>query len=162
MIFRKCRKRASKGSLPAGEVRLRNTYIIRCDAVDKDASGKVTTLHCCYDPETKSGMPGSERKVKGVIHWVSAPHAVTVPVRLYDRLLSVASPAGDDWKSGLNPDSVRVLADCKLEPSLAGARPEERFQFERQGYFTADLKESQPGRPVFNRTVTLRDSWGKR
>jgi glutaminyl-tRNA synthetase len=145
-----------------GEVRLRNAYIIRCDSVEKDGEGKVTALHCSYDPETKSGMAGSERKVKGVIHWVSAQHALSVPVRLYDRLISVASPAGDDWKGDLNPDSVQLLADARLEPSLATARAEERFQFERLGYFTVDLKDSLPGKPVFNRTVTLRDSWAKR
>jgi glutaminyl-tRNA synthetase len=145
-----------------GEVRLRNAYIIRCDSIEKDANGLVTTLHCSYDPETRSGMAGSERKVKGVIHWVSARHALNVPVRLYDRLIAVASPAGDDWKSDLNPESVQLLADARLEPSLAAVLPEERFQFERLGYFTVDLKDSLPGKPVFNRTVTLRDSWAKK
>jgi glutaminyl-tRNA synthetase len=141
---------------------LRNAYIVKCERVEKDAAGNVVAVHCSYDPETKSGLPGAERKVKGVIHWVSAAHALSAPVRLYDRLISVPSPAGDDWKSDLNPDSIMVLEGCKLEPSLAGAGPEDRFQFERQGYFTVDLKESLPGRPVFNRTVTLRDSWTKK
>ncbi len=145
-----------------GEVRLRNAYIIRCDSVEKDPSGAVTVLHCTYDADSKSGLAGSDRKVKGVIHWVSARHSISAPVRLYDRLISVASPAGDDWKSALNPDSVQLLTDARLEPSLAAAQPEERFQFERLGYFTADQQETQSGRPVFNRTVTLRDSWAKR
>jgi glutaminyl-tRNA synthetase len=160
--FQEQPEKGFKRLAPGEEVRLRGAYIIRCVGVDKDPAGNVTALHCSYDPETKSGLPGSERKVKGVIHWVSARHAVTAPVRLYDRLISVASPSGDDWKKDLNPDSVRVLTDCRLEPSLAAAKPEDRFQFERQGYFCADLKESQPGRPVFNRTVTLRDSWVKK
>ncbi|HEY5973390.1 MAG TPA: glutamine--tRNA ligase/YqeY domain fusion protein [Geobacteraceae bacterium] len=160
--FQEVPEKGFKRLAPGEEVRLRNAYIIRCTAVEKDEAGNVTVLHCSYDPETKSGLPGSERKVKGVIHWISARHAVTAPVRLYDRLISVASPSGDDWKLDLNPDSIELLADCKLEPSLATARPEERFQFERQGYYCVDLKDSQPGRPVFNRTVTLRDSWVKK
>ncbi len=151
-------KRLTVGS----EVRLRNAYIVKCTGVEKDGDGNVVAVRCSYDPETKSGLPGAERKVKGVIHWVSARHAVTAEVRLYDRLISVPSPSGDDWKGDLNPDSVQLLTDCRLEPSLAAAKPEERFQFERQGYFSVDPKDSQPGRPVFNRTVTLRDSWAKK
>jgi glutaminyl-tRNA synthetase len=147
---------------PGVEVRLRAAYIVKCGETEKDASGRIVAVHCTYDPETKSGLPGSERKVKGVIHWVSAAHAVTAPVRLFDRLISVATPGSGDWKSELNPESIQVLTDARLEPSLAEAAPEDRFQFERQGYFTVDLKESQPGRPVFNRTVTLRDSWEKK
>jgi glutaminyl-tRNA synthetase len=148
-------KRLSVG----GEVRLRNAYIIRCDSIEKDEAGKITTLHCSYDPDTRTGLPGSERKVKGVIHWVSAPHAVTTEIRLYDRLITVANPGGGDWKEELNPDSIRILNDARVEPSLAGAQAEACFQFERQGYFCVDLKDSKPGKPVFNRTVTLRDSW---
>jgi glutaminyl-tRNA synthetase len=144
---------------PGEEIRLRGAYIIRCVGVEKNAAGEVTTVRCTYDPETRSGMPGSDRKVKGVIHWVSARHGVTAEVRLYDRLLNVTSPTGDDWKNDLNPDSVQVLTGCRLEPALLAAEPEERFQFERTGYFCADRKDSQPGRPVFNRTVTLRDTW---
>jgi glutaminyl-tRNA synthetase len=144
---------------PGEEIRLRGAYIIRCVGVEKNAVGEVTTVRCTYDPETRSGMPGSDRKVKGVIHWVSARHGVTAEVRLYDRLLNVTSPTGDDWKNDLNPDSVQVLTGCRLEPALLAAEPEERFQFERTGYFCADRKDSQPGRPVFNRTVTLRDTW---
>jgi glutaminyl-tRNA synthetase len=146
---------------PGEEIRLRGAYIIKCVGFDQDVSGTVTQVRCTYDPETRSGLPGAERKVKGVIHWVSARHAVTAEVRLYDRLLNVTSPTGDDWKSTLNADSVEVLTDCRLEPALLKAQAEDRYQFERTGYFCADLKDSQPGRPVFNRTVTLRDNWKK-
>jgi glutaminyl-tRNA synthetase len=147
--------------LTAGEeVRLRGAYIIRCVAVDKNENGEVTTLHCTYDPDTRSGLPGSDRKVKGVVHWVSARHSIAAPVRLYDRLIKVASPSGDDWKGDLNPESIKLLENARLEPALANAGPEDCFQFERQGYFCVDSRESKPGSPVFNRTVTLRDSWG--
>ncbi|WP_298438794.1 glutamine--tRNA ligase/YqeY domain fusion protein [Geobacter sp.] len=146
---------------PGQEVRLRGAYIVQCTGVVKDEAGAVTEIRCSYDFETRSGLPGAERKVKGVIHWVSARHAVTAEVRLYDRLFSVPNPAGDDWKGFINPASVEILRDCRLEPSLARAGAEERFQFERQGYFCADLRETRPGAPVFNRTVTLRDSWSK-
>ncbi|WP_298273079.1 glutamine--tRNA ligase/YqeY domain fusion protein [Geobacter sp.] len=146
---------------PGQEVRLRGAYIVKCTGVAKDDAGTVTEIRCSYDPETRSGLPGAERKVKGVIHWVSARHAVTAEVRLYDRLFTVPNPAGDDWKSSINPASVEILRDCRLEPSLARAGAEERFQFERQGYFCTDLRETRPGAPVFNRTVTLRDSWSK-
>lgn len=144
---------------PGVEVRLRNAYIIKCIGAVKDSNGTITEIRCSYDPDTRSGMPGSDRKVKGVIHWVSAPDAVNAEVRLYDRLFSVANPAGDQWKSFINPDSMEILSGCKLEKSLAAAIPEERFQFERNGYFCADAVHSKPGFPVFNRTVTLRDSW---
>ncbi|TWJ18973.1 glutamine--tRNA ligase/YqeY domain fusion protein [Geobacter argillaceus] len=160
--FQEIPEKGFKRLTPGAEVRLRAAYIVKCIGADKDADGNVVAVRCSYDPETKSGLPGAERKVKGVIHWVSARHAVTAEVRLYDRLISVPSPSGDDWKGDLNPDSIQLLTDCKLEPSLAAARAEERFQFERQGYFCVDLKDSQPGRPVFNRTVTLRDSWVKK
>jgi glutaminyl-tRNA synthetase len=141
------------------EVRLRNAYIIKCLEAVKDTQGNITEIRCSYDPDTKSGLPGSERKVKGVIHWVSAPHAVTAEIRLYDRLFSVANPSGDDWKKLINPASIDILANCKLEPSLVNAAPEACFQFERSGYFCADRHDSRQGTPVFNRTVTLRDSW---
>jgi glutaminyl-tRNA synthetase len=144
---------------PGTEVRLRNAYIIKCIGAVRDDKGEITEIRCSYDPETKSGMPGSERKVKGVIHWVSASHALNAEVRLYDRLFSVSNPSGDDWKTLINPASVEVLVDCKLEKSLADVAPESRFQFERNGYFCADIHDSKPGIPVFNRTVTLRDSW---
>jgi len=158
--FQETPEKGFKRLSPGGEVRLRNAYIIRCDRVVKNAAGEVTTLHCWYDPDTRTGMPGSERKVKGVIHWVSAPHAVAAEVRLYDRLITVANPGGGDWKEELNADSMKILHDARIEPSLTHAKPEACFQFERQGYFSVDARDSGPGRPVFNRTVTLRDTWG--
>ncbi len=146
---------------PGSEVRLRYAFIIRCTGVEKDESGVVTAVRCSYDRETLTGGPAADRKVKGVIHWVSARHGIQADVRLYDRLITVSNPSGDDWKSLLNPDSTEFLTGAVMEPSLAAARPEERFQFERQGYFCVDGKDSLPGKPVFNRTVTLRDSWAK-
>jgi len=146
---------------PGGEVRLRYGYIITCTGVVKDPStGQVTEVHCTYDPATRSGMPDSTRKVKGTIHWVSAQHAVDAEVRLYDRLFSIEDPGGDDWKEHLNPNSMEVLAHCKLEPGLAAAKTQDHFQFERLGYFCVD-KDSSEGLPVFNRSVTLRDTWAK-
>ncbi len=144
---------------PGQEVRLRNAYIVKCHDVVKDNTGNVVEVHCTYDPDTHTGGPAAGRKVKGTIHWVSARHALTAEVRLYDRLFSVANPGGDDWKSLINPNSMEVLTSCRLEPGLAKAMAEENYQFERMGYFTADIKDSRPGAPVFNRTVTLRDSW---
>jgi glutaminyl-tRNA synthetase len=144
---------------PGNKVRLRYGYIVECTGYDK-ASGSV---HCTYDPDTKSGTPGSEKvKVKGNIHWVSAKRACAAEVRLYDRLFRVPHPgAGDrDFLLDLNPDAKRTIT-ARLEPALGEARPEERFQFERHGYFTADLRDSKPGTPVFNRAVTLRDSWAR-
>ncbi|MCI5223284.1 MAG: glutamine--tRNA ligase, partial [Candidatus Electrothrix sp. AR4] len=120
--------------------------------------------HCTYDPETRGGSAPDGRKVKGTIHWVSAKHGVPAQVRLYDRLFSVENPDMDkekDFKEFLNPDSRQVLKDCMLEPSLAELTPEDRVQFERQGYFCLDSKESGPEKPIFNRIVTLRDSWAK-
>jgi glutaminyl-tRNA synthetase len=146
---------------PGQEVRLRNAYIVQCTGVVRDASGSVSEVRCSYDPESHTGGATADRKVKGVIHWVSARHAVAAEVRLYDRLITVSNPAGDDWKSYLNPTSIEIIPSARLEPSLAQALPEERFQFERQGYFCADRRDSRPGTPVFNRTVTLRDSWTK-
>ncbi len=146
---------------PGQEVRLRYAYIVKCTGVVHDAAGNVAEIHCSYDPESHSGGPAAGRKVKGTIHWVSARHAINAEVRLYDRLFKVANPAGDDWKECLNPDSMVTLCDCKLEPALQQAEPEKRLQFERQGYFSVDPRDSLPGRPVFNRTVTLRDSWAK-
>lgn len=151
---------------PGREVRLRYGYIIRCDEVIKDpASGEVVELRCTYDPETGGGnLPEGRKKVKGIIHWVSAAHCLPVEVRLYDRLFTVADPAGEkerDYRELLNPESLEVLAKAFVEPSLAGAEPGEVFQFERLGYFNVDAVESSPGRPVFNRVVTLRDSWAK-
>jgi glutaminyl-tRNA synthetase len=129
----------------------------------KDADGRVTEVHCTYDPETRSGMSGAERKVKGTIHWVSAAHAVRAEVRLYDRLFGVARPEGQeaDFKTFLHPESLRVEREARLEPSLAAAAPGTVLQFERLGYFVADRVDQRPDRPVFNRVVTLRDSWAR-
>ena len=148
---------------PGNRVRLRYGYVVKCTGCEKDAKGNVTAVHCEYDPETKSGTPGADKvKVKGNIHWVSAQHSCTSEVRLYDRLFKSPHPgAGDrDFLQDLNPDSKQVIT-ARLEPALANARPEERFQFERHGYFVVDRVDSKPGAPVFNRAVTLRDSWGK-
>jgi glutaminyl-tRNA synthetase len=145
---------------PGGEVRLRYGYIIRCDEVVKDDSGEVIELRCSYDPDTRSGTGSSDRKVKGTIHWVSATHALDAEVRLYDRLFDVADPGGsDDVMEHLNPDSLEIIG-AKLEPSLGAARMEDSFQFERLGYFTQD-PESTASKLVFNRIVTLRDSWAR-
>jgi glutaminyl-tRNA synthetase len=160
---------------PGNEVRLRYAYVVRCVGLEKDAAGNITTVHCTYDPGTRSGTPGAEsRKVKGNIHWVSEPDASRAEVRLYDRLFRVAQPGkfspppqgegeggggseDQTWLSELNTVSNKIIT-AQLEPALRDARPEERFQFERHGYFVADLKDSRPGAPVFNRAVTLRDS----
>ena len=144
---------------PGNKVRLRYGYVVECTGYDP-ATG---TVRCTYDPDTKSGTPGAEKvKVKGNIHWVSAKHACAAEVRLYDRLFKVAHPGagGRDFLQDLNPDSARVIT-AQLEPALKDAQPEERFQFERHGYFVADSKDSTPGAPKFNRAVTLRDSWDK-
>jgi len=150
---------------PGKEVRLRGGYIIRCDEVVRDAAGAVTEVRCTYDPETRPGGARADRKVKVTIHWVSAPHAVQAEVRLYDRLFLKENPDEGDAPGGflasLNPDSLQVLTDCRLEPMLAHASPGATYQFERVGYFCADAKDSTPGAPVFNRTVTLRDAWAK-
>jgi glutaminyl-tRNA synthetase len=150
---------------PGGEVRLRYAYIIKCESVVKDAQGRITELHCTIDPDSKSGGATASRKIKGTIHWVSAAHALNAEVRLFDRLFSVPEPDGDkegrDFKTFLNPGSLETLTDCKLEPSLAGAQPDTRYQFERLGYFRADPRDSRPGKLVFSRTISLRDSWAK-
>ena len=148
---------------PGGEVRLRGAFIIRCDEVIKDEAGQVIELRCSYDPDTRSGQPGADRKVKGTIHWVSAPHAVKAEVRLYDRLFSVPNPGADkerDFTDFINPDSLQVLTNAQLEPALAEMRPGEFCQFERLGYFVPD-PDGQAHAPVFNRAVTLRDAWAK-
>jgi glutaminyl-tRNA synthetase len=150
---------------PGNEVRLRYAYIIKCEQVIKDAQGNIVELHCTYDPLTKSGTPTANRKVKSTIHWVSAPHAVNAEVRLYDRLFVKENPddveEGKNFLDNLNPNSLQVLTNAKLEPLLSNAKPGERFQFERVGYFCADSKDSKPGAPVFNRIVTLKDTWTK-
>lgn len=146
------------------EVRLRYAYLITCQEIIKDESGNVIELRCTYDPETRGGTAPDGRKVKGTIHWVSARHTLLAEVRLYDRLFTVEHPDMDkerDFKEFINPDSLQVLQDCALEPSLSAAGKNERFQFERQGYFCLDSKDSRPDHPVFNRIVTLRDSWAK-
>lgn len=150
---------------PGNEVRLRYAYIIKCDEVVKDAAGEITELRCTIDPDSKAGGATAGRKIKGTIHWVSAPDAYTAEVRLYDRLFTVEEPgdekSGRDFKSVLNADSLQVLKGCKLEPSLKEVGAGDRFQFERLGYFCADLVDSKPGAPVFNRIVPLRDAWAK-
>ncbi len=146
------------------EVRLRYAYLVTCQEVIKDDSGNVIELRCTYDPATRGGTTPDGRKVKGTIHWVSAPHALDAEVRLYDRLFTVEYPDADKAKhfmEFLNPESLGALNSCKLEPGLAQAGVEDRFQFERQGYFCLDARDSTPEKPVFNRIVTLRDSWAK-
>ncbi len=147
---------------PGKEVRLKYAYIIRCEGVEKDAAGNITAIRCSYDPETRSGS-GSTKKVKGTLHWVSAAHAVEAEVRLYDRLFNAPNPddvsEGGDFKDSLNPHSLRIVKGL-LEPSAKDAQPSDIFQFERTGYFCID-SDSKPGALVFNRTVTLRDSWAK-
>jgi glutaminyl-tRNA synthetase len=146
---------------PGTEVRLRYAYIIKCVSVKKDEkSGEILEVRCTYDPETRSGSPQSARKVKGTLHWVSASHALDAEARVYDRLFSVENPGGENWKESINPNSLEELKACKVEPSLATAKPQNRYQFERLGYFCVD-EDSQNGRLVFNRAVTLRDTWAK-
>ena len=145
-----------------GDVRLRGAGIIHCDAVVKDAGGNVVELHCTLDPASRPGMDGANRKVKGTIHWVSAVHAAAAEVRLYDRLFTVANPdiedGGKTYVDYLNPESRKVVTGY-VEPSAASAAPEQAFQFERVGYFVADRYDHTPDAPVFNRSVTLRDTW---
>ncbi len=148
---------------PGREVRLKGAYIIKCTGLLKDNKGEVSEVHCTYEPETRSGGPQSDRKVKGTLHWVSAEHALDAEVRLYDRLFNTEDPAGqkdEDYRSFLNPDSLEVLRGCKVEPSLATARPPDKFQFQRLGYFCVD-NDSTTGNLVFNRTVGLKDTWAK-
>lgn len=151
---------------PGREVRLRYAYLVTCtDFVKDEATGEILEVRCTYDPETRGGNAPDGRKVKGTIHWVSAAHALEAEVRLYDYLFKAHNPStiaeGGHFSDHLNPESLEVLADCKLEPCLADIEPGSRFQFERLGYFCADAKESTPGKPVFNRTVTLRDTWAR-
>lgn len=146
-----------------GEVKLRYAYVVKCTGVVKDEQGRVLELHGEYDPGSTNGPFTSDgRKIKGVIHWLSEPHAGTVEARLFDRLFSDANPdrGGADYKQFLNPESLSILPQCRVEPSLLQAAPGQSFQFERLGYFCADEKDSQPGQPIFNRIVTLRDTWG--
>jgi len=148
-----------------GDVRLRGAGIVRCDEVVKDANGNVVELRCTLDPQSRPGLEGANRKVKGTIHWVSAKHAVPAEIRLYDRLFTVPDPDNDEggksYVDYLNPDSRKVVTGY-VEPAAADAAPEQSFQFERVGYFVADRYDHAPGRPVFNRSVTLRDTWGQK
>ncbi|MEZ5020759.1 MAG: glutamine--tRNA ligase/YqeY domain fusion protein [Bacteroidales bacterium] len=148
---------------PGQEVRLKGAYIIKCTGVVKNHAGEVTEVHCTYDPETRSGGPQADRKVKGTLHWVSAVHALDAEVRLYDRLFLDEDPSGHkdiDPREFLNPGSLTILKGCKVEPSLKEAKPLDRFQFQRVGYFCIDY-DSRPGNLVFNRTVQLKDTWQK-
>ena len=149
---------------PGAEVRLKGAYIIKCDEVIKDTEGNITELHCSYDPETLSGMPGANRKVKGTLHWVSAAHATDAEVRLYDRLFDVENPAAEterDFREMLNPESLKVVTGAKLEPFvMQHAERGAKFQFQRVGYFTPDY-DSTPEHPIFNRTIALKDTWEK-
>lgn len=151
---------------PGREIRLRYAYFITCRETVKDPmTGEVIELRCTYDPATRGGDAPDGRRVKATLHWVSAAHAIDAEVRLYDVLFTKRDAGeveeGADWKANLNPKSLEVLQGCKVEPGLAGAVPGSRFQFERLGYFCVDLRDSKPGHPVFNRTVTLRDPWAK-
>ncbi len=150
---------------PDGEVRLKNAYIIKCNSFVKDSDGQITEIHCTYDPASRGGNSPDGRKVKGTIQWVSARHAIDAEVRLYDHLFTKENPddvpEGGDYKDNLNPESLTIIKDCKLEPSLKEARPGEAYQFIRTGYFCVDNKEIKNGNLVFNRTVSLKDSWAK-
>ncbi len=150
---------------PGKEVRLKHAYYITCNEVVKNENGEVVELHCTYDPESRGGWTQDGRKVRGTLHWVSAQHAVPVEVRLYEHLFLKEDPEeveeGQDFTANINPNSLRVMSQALAEPDLKNARPGEHFQFLRQGYFCADLKDHAPEHPVFNRTVTLRDSWAK-
>jgi len=144
------------------EVRLLGAYYVTCTDVVKDEAGNVTELICTYDPESRGGQSPDGRKVKGTIHWVSAQHAVPAEVRLYNNLFTPENPEeGGDFIANLNPNSLEVIENAMLEPDLADAKPGDQYQFMRQGYFVVDSVDSEPGKPVFNRTVTLRDSWKK-
>jgi glutaminyl-tRNA synthetase len=159
--FREQANKKYKRMVLGGEVRLRNAYVIRCDEAVKDEDGNIVELRCSYDPDTLGRNPEG-RKVRGVIHWVSARHGLKAEVRLYDRLFKSPSPGrGGNFLDDLNPDSLRVLRDCVVEPSLAEAAAGARYQFEREGYFCIDSEASRPDQPVFNRIVSLRDSWEK-
>ncbi|HKR77428.1 MAG TPA: glutamine--tRNA ligase/YqeY domain fusion protein [Rhodanobacter sp.] len=151
-----------KRLVPGGEVRLRGVGIVKCEEVLKDDAGNVAELRCTLDPESRSGLPGADRKVKGTIHWVSAPHAVAAEVRIYDRLFNVPAPDAEDdgqpWTAHINPEAKRVVQGW-IEPSSAQAAPEQHYQFERLGYFVADRVDHRADAPVFNRVVTLRDTW---
>ena len=144
---------------PGNEVRLKTTYVIRCTGCEKDADGNVTTVYAEYDPESRGGNPADGRKIKSTIHWVDANTALDAEIRLYDNLFSVEDPDAEDFLEALNPDSLKVLENAKVEPSLAAAKPGDSFQFMRQGYFCVDNRDSTPEHLVFNRSVSLKDSF---
>jgi glutaminyl-tRNA synthetase len=151
---------------PGREVRLKHAYYIKCEEVKKDTrTGEIIQLHCTYDPQTKGGWSKDGRMVRGTLHWISVPHAIPAEVRLYDHLFSRENPTNDeereDWRTALNPQSLEILHSCQVEPSLADVKPEDNFQFLRKGYFCLDSEDSLPGKLVFNRTATLRDTWAK-
>jgi glutaminyl-tRNA synthetase len=150
---------------PGREVRLRYAYFITCNEVVKDNAGNIIELRCTYDPATRGGNAPDGRKVKGTIHWVSAPYAVAAELRVYDHLFKTEypddAPEGKSFLDNINPNSLAIVRDAKLEPSLANADPGQHFQFERIGYFYTDPVDSKPSKPVFNRTATLRDTWAK-
>jgi len=152
-------------SFKPADIAFRFGYIVKCTGIVKDEQGNILELHCDYDPASREGIHTADgRKVKGVIHWVSVAHAITAEVRLFDRLFSDPNPdrGGADYKQFLNPLSIETLSTCKLESSLAAADGDTRVQFERMGYFCPDSKDSIPGKPVFNRIVTLRDVWASK
>jgi glutaminyl-tRNA synthetase len=150
---------------PGREVRLKHAYYIICEKVIKDPqTGEIAQLHCTYDPETKGGWSKDGRMVRGTLHWVSVPQAIPAEIRLYDHLFLREDPIdeeGEDWLTALNPKSLEILQSCQVEPSLADAKPGDRYQFLRKGYFCLDSEDSSPGNPVFNRTATLRDTWAR-
>ena len=147
---------------PGQEVRLKSAYIVKCTGCKKDAEGNIEEIYCEYDPLTKSGMPDSGRKVKGTLHWLSTQNAVQAEVRLYDRLFNVENPSADerDFRDLLNPDSLKVLTNCYVEPWLKNEKLLSGFQFQRTGYFNID-PDTTSERLIFNRTVSLKDSWAK-
>jgi len=146
---------------PGNEVRLKGTYIVKCVGCDKDAEGNVTAVHCTYDPESRGGNPTDGRKIKATIHWVDAANCLDAEIRLYDRLFTTEQPdlADCNYLDFINPDSLTVIKDAKVEASLADTKPSDRFQFLRVGYFCADSKDSGKGHLVFNRAVSLKDSY---
>lgn len=148
---------------PGNEVRLKNAYIVKCTGCKKDEAGNVVEVYCEYDPQSKSGMPGSDRKVKGTLHWLSCGHCLPAEVRLYDRLFSIENPGADerDFRELLNPDSLKVLKNCYVEKYLTTKKPLDYLQFQRIGYFTMD-KDATPNRLIFNKTVGLKDTWSKK
>lgn len=148
---------------PGKEVRLKNAYIVKCTGCSKDDNGNITEIYAEYDPQSKSGMEGANRKVKGTLHWVSADHCVKAEVRQYDRLFNVENPGADerDFRELLNPTSLSIINECYVEPFAAERKPGEYLQFQRIGYFMAD-NDSRPGHLIFNKTVGLKDTWAKK